>query len=309
MKIIKPNFWSKINIFSILLYPFSLIFSSIIFLKKYSTRQFKFEIPVICVGNIYLGGTGKTPSSIFIANKLKKIGKNPVIIRKFYKNHFDEYELIRENFRQPILNSKRQQAIFEAQKKNFDSVILDDGFQDYKIKKNLNIICFNQKQKLGNSLVLPAGPLRENLSSLKNAHLVIINGKKDIEFENKLFKYNSNLEIFYSTYIPENISNFKNKKILAVAGIGNPTNFFDLSNNHEIIIEKKMIFPDHYSFSKEEISNIIDVARKNNLQIIMTEKDYYRIKDFNFNEIKFLKLKMKLENEDKFFKRVLNLYV
>ena len=309
MKIIKPNFWSKINIFSILLYPFSLIFSSIIFLKKYSTRQFKFEIPVICVGNIYLGGTGKTPSSIFIANKLKKIGKNPVIIRKFYKNHFDEYELIRENFRQPILNSKRQQAIFEAQKKNFDSVILDDGFQDYKIKKNLNIICFNQKQKLGNSLVLPAGPLRENLSSLKNAHLVIINGKKDIEFENKLFKYNSNLEIFYSTYIPENISNFKNKKILAVAGIGNPTNFFDLLNNHEIIIEKKMIFPDHYSFSKEEISNIIDVARKNNLQIIMTEKDYYRIKDFNFNEIKFLKLKMKLENEDKFFKRVLNLYV
>ena len=309
MKIIKPNFWSKINIFSILLYPFSLIFSSIIFLKKYSTRQFKFEIPVICVGNIYLGGTGKTPSSIFIANKLKKIGKNPVIIRKFYKNHFDEYELIRENFRQPILNSKRQQAIFEAQKKNFDSVILDDGFQDYKIKKNLNIICFNQKQKLGNSLVLPAGPLRENLSSLKNAHLVIINGKKDIEFENKLFKYNSNLEIFYSTYIPENISNFKNKKILAVAGIGNPTNFFDLLNNHEIIIEKKMIFPDHYSFSKEEISNIIDVERKNNLQIIMTEKDYYRIKDFNFNEIKFLKLKMKLENEDKFFKRVLNLYV
>ena len=309
MKIIKPNFWSKINIFSILLYPFSLIFSSIIFLKKYSTRQFKFEIPVICVGNIYLGGTGKTPSSIFIANKLKKIGKNPVIIRKFYKNHFDEYELIRENFRQPILNSKRQQAIFEAQKKNFDSVILDDGFQDYKIKKNLNIICFNQKQKLGNSLVLPAGPLRENLSSLKNAHLVIINGKKDIEFENKLFKYNSNLEIFYSTYIPENISNFKNKKILAVAGIGNPTNFFDLLNNHEIIIEKKMIFPDHYSFSKEEISNIIDVARKNNLQIIMTEKDYYRIKDFNFNEIKFLKLKMKLENEDKFFKKVLDLYV
>ena len=309
MKIIKPNFWSKINIFSILLYPFSLIFSSIIFLKKYSTRQLKFEIPIICVGNIYLGGTGKTPSSIFIANKLKKIGKNPVIIRKFYKNHFDEHELIRENFRQPILNSKRQQAIFEAQKKNFDSVILDDGFQDYKIKKNLNIICFNQKQKLGNSLVLPAGPLRENLSSLKNAHLVIINGKKDIEFENKLFKYNSNLEIFYSTYIPENINNFKNKKILAVAGIGNPTNFFDLLNSHEIIIEKKMIFPDHYSFSKEEISNIIDVAKKNNLQIIMTEKDYYRIKDFNFNEIKFLKLKMKLENEDKFFKRVLDLYV
>ena len=69
-----------------------------------------------------------------------------------------------------------------------------------------------------------------------------------------------------------------------------------------------MIFPD-YSFSKEEISNIIDVAKKNNLQIIMTEKDYYRIKDFNFNEIKFLKLKMKLENEDKFFKKVLDLYV
>ena len=114
-------------------------------------------------------------------------------------------------------------------KSSFDTVILDDGFQDVRIKKDMNIICFNQNQLIGNGLTLPSGPLREKLSSLKNADVIIINGKKDKKFEEKLVKINEKLEIFYSCYKPINLDQFRNAKLMALAGIGNPENFFEAS--------------------------------------------------------------------------------
>ncbi len=105
-----------------------------------------------------------------------------------------------------------------------------------------------------------------------------------------------------------NINLFKNKKLFAIAGIGNPENFYNLLNQYGCSIEKKLSFPDHYKFNRSEILNIIDYSLKNNLQIIMTEKDYFRIKDFNFKEIKYLKTDLEIENSSKLFNRILELY-
>lgn len=307
MKIIKPNFWSKINIFSILLYPFSLIFSSIIFLKKYSTRQFKFEIPVICVGNIYLGGTGKTPLSINLGKELSILNKKPVIIRKYYKHHKDEYSLIRENFKHLITKKDRKNAIKNAVQNGFDTVILDDGFQDYKIKKNLNIVCFNN-QLLGNGMLIPAGPLRESVDSLKSAHIIIINGDQNIEFERKLLEINNEISIFYSRYQLIDIEKYRGKKLFVIAGIGNPENFFELIRSQNLNIIKELSFPDHYQFSKSEILNIINDARKNGYQVVMTEKDYHRVKDYNFTEIHYMKVKLEIAEKKEFLNKVLTVY-
>ena len=179
MKLNKPKFWNtKYSFITILLIPVTLIIILIIFLKKKFTRRIHFNIPIICVGNIYIGGTGKTPTSIYIAKELTELGKKPAILRKYYKDHRDEHNLIREKFNNLILNKNRLAGIKEAVKMNFDTVILDDGFQDYQIKTNLNILCFNQNQLIGNGLVLPAGPLREKLNSLKDADVILINGKK-----------------------------------------------------------------------------------------------------------------------------------
>ena len=100
---------------------------------------------------------------------------------------------------------------------------------DFKIiiLKNLSIVCFNENQLIGNGLVLPAGPLRESLNALKNAEIVLINGNKNKNFEEKILNINKNLDIFYSSYIPVNLNNFKNHKLIAIAGIGNPDNFLD----------------------------------------------------------------------------------
>ncbi len=309
MKISKPKFWDqKIGLYSLILYPFAILIKLIIFFKKRLIKSKKFNIPVICIGNIYLGGTGKTPTTILIANELFKIGKKPSIIRKYYSDHEDEYELIKKYYNNLLVNIKRSKAILEAENKSYDSVILDDGFQDYKIKKNLNIICFSQNQLVGNGMVIPSGPLRESLDVLKDVQIVIINGGKSREFEDKILQYNKNLNIFYSKYYPINSGEFKGKKLLAVAGIANPENFFDLLLNEGHNIEKKMIFPDHYQFKKSEILNIIEFAKEKNLQIIMTEKDYFKIKKFNCSEIGYLKIEIKIENCEKLIKLISSIY-
>lgn len=308
MKIIKPAFWDKkISFLSILLLPISLIYSLLIFLKRKFTKIHTFKFPIICIGNIYIGGTGKTPTSILLAKELLKLGKKPVIIRKFYEDQKDEFRLIKYYFEHLIINKNRVTSLKEAEKSNFDIALLDDGLQDYKIKKDLNIVCFHQKQLIGNGMTLPAGPLRENLAALKRIDIVIINGEKDENFEKKLLAVNKKIEIFYSLYKPLNLDEFKNKKLLAIAGIGNPENFFDLLKKNNLKIEKKIIFPDHYQFKKKEVQDIVKEAESKNYQIIMTEKDYFKIKNYNFEQINYLKVSLEINRKGKLLKK-LNLH-
>ena len=299
----KPKFWDKkISIYSIILFPLTILVTLIIFLKKKITKSIKFNIPIICVGNIYIGGTGKTPASIFLAKELSALGRRPVILRKYYNNHKDEHDLIKANFSNLILDIDRINGIKDAEKANYDIVVLDDGFQDYKIKKDLNIICFNENQLIGNGLVLPSGPLRENLKSLNNAHIILIIGKINKEFEKKILSANKNVKIFYANYKPTNIEQFKNKKLLAIAAIGNPDNFFKLIKKYNLIVEKELVYPDHYQFSEKEIENIIKEAENNNYHIIMTEKDYFKFKNNKINKFNYLKVSLEIENYEGFIK-------
>ena len=309
MKLFKPKFWkSNKNFFTVLLIPLSLITWIYIILKKTFIQKVKFNIPVICVGNIFIGGTGKTPLSIHIARKLSENGKNPAIVRKYYKSHKDEHKMIISYYNKLILNLNRSKGIYEALEKGYDAVILDDGFQDYKIKKNLSIICFNSNQLIGNGYLFPSGPLRESLGSLRNANILIINGERSLNFEQKILKIQKDLKIYYSNYKPLNIQEFKNKKLLVISGIGNPENFFKILKDNQMNIQKKMVYPDHYEFTKNEMLKITEYAKKNDFQIVMTEKDYYKIKDFSLENIKYLKVKLEIEKEEEFIKNVMKAY-
>jgi len=310
MKIYKSKFWDKeIGIISILFLPISFIYIFLSFLKKKLTKTNIFRIPTICVGNIYIGGTGKTPTSIFIANEFAKLGKKTAIIRKYYKDHDDEYCLIKNYFSNLIISKKRAVALKEAEKHNYDLAILDDGFQDHSFKKNVKIICFNNNQLIGNGLVLPSGPLRENLNILKNTDLVIINGDTNRKFEKKILNINPNLKIFYSFYLPVNIDQFKDNNLLAIAGIGNPENFFQLLEKSNLKVSKKLAFPDHYIFSRSELQSIIDEAEREKYQIIMTEKDYYKIEKYKLEKIKYLKVNFQIDNKEFFLNTLKELYV
>ena len=305
MKILKPKFWqNKLNFFSVILLPFTLLYMVLIKIRKSFSIQKKFKIPLICVGNIYIGGTGKTPLAIKIKNELENF-KKTVVVRKYYKNHKDEHRLIKEKTNSLILNSSRSAAIKEAEKNNYDAVILDDGFQDYSIKKDLNILCFNSNQLIGNGLLFPSGPLREGMSSIRDAKIIIINGKTNKEFEKKIFEISNNTNIYYSKYLPLNTSQFKGKKILAIAGIGNPDNFFETLKENHLDIQKTISFPDHYEFKKEELEKIIEEARQNNWEIVTTEKDYYRINILGFKNIKYLEIELKILDKEKLISQIL----
>ena len=305
MKLKKPLFWSKNNnLFSFILFPFSLLIQLLFFFKNIFLKTKKISIPVICVGNIYIGGTGKTPLSIEIVRILKKFNIAPVLIKKFYKDQIDEIDLINSKNIEIIKNSSRYIALKEAEERGFKSIVLDDGFQDHSIYKDLSILCFNEKQLIGNGFTIPAGPLREPLGALRRSKIILINGKKNEDFENKIKSINNEINIFYSKYIAQNSHKFLNENILAFAGIGNPENFFDLLKENNINVEKKISFPDHYNYSKKELDKLLKISKENNLKLLTTEKDFFRIKHFNITDIDYLTIKLKIINEELFEKEL-----
>ena len=305
MNFFKPKFWDKnqISILSIFLLPISLIVKLLATIREFITKENHPSIPIICIGNIYIGGTGKTPLSMEIFSILKNLNMNPGFIRKKYKSFQDEIDLMKKIG--PIYqNKKRLVAINEATLNKINIAILDDGFQDFSIKKNLSIVCFNEKQWIGNGLTIPSGPLRESLSALIRAHIVIINGEKNKDIENKIYEKNNNIKIFYTKYIPEKTEKIEKRKVIAFAGIGNPDNFFDLLNKMNVNIINKIEFPDHHKYTKKELENLINKSKKNNSILLTTEKDYVKIPKQFKNDFEFLKIKVLIENKDQFINEI-----
>ena len=305
MNLLKPKFWDKneVSFFSILLFPLTIIIKILSSFRRLLTKKHRCAIPIICVGNIYLGGTGKTPLCIEIFSILESLKMNPAFIRKKYDSFQDEVDLLKQKGA-TYQSQKRIYAIENAIKNNVNICILDDGFQDFSVIKNLSIVCFNEKQWIGNGLTIPSGPLRENLSALKEADCVMINGKKNKDIENKIFSKNEKIKIFYINYQPQNINEFQNKNIIAFAGIGNPENFFDLLKNNNLNIIDTINFPDHHKYSEKELENLLGKIKENNTILLTTEKDYLRIpKNFN-KKIKFLKIKVEIENKNQFIENI-----
>tara|TARA_B100001179_G_scaffold225902_1_gene206273 strand:- start:3 stop:932 length:930 start_codon:yes stop_codon:yes gene_type:complete len=301
MKFYKPNFWNnnKFTIWPYVLFPFSLLIHLINYLKFTFSKKKSFDIPIICVGNIYLGGTGKTPLCIEIFNILKSLNVNPAFVRKYYEKFSDEQKLL-EKKGKVFLNNQRAVAIKSLIDDNFDIALLDDGFQDPSIKSDMSIVCFNQKQWIGNGFVIPSGPLREKLTALKRCDYVFINGYKNEEMEKIINKFNPKIKIFYTEYRLIDLDRIKNKKFLAFAGIGNPSNFFDLLKKNNIEIIKTKSFPDHYNFTKKDILKLNQEANELNANLITTEKDFSRLKIDDKKNINYLKIELVFNNKDEF---------
>ena len=307
MKLKKPDFWDKKNLLSYIFLPLTTITHVINFLKKKSNKK-KFKIKTICVGNIYIGGTGKTSLSILINQILKKRFKT-VFIKKNYINQKDEINLLKRNGDVFATNS-RISSLKLAQKKKYDFAILDDGLQQKNIKYNLKIACFNSTEFIGNGFVLPSGPLRESIKEIKNYDIIFLNGS--IKPSKKVFKQiknlNKNVEIFEGKYVPQNMHSFNKKKnYLMFCGIGNPKEFENTLEKYKFRLRKKLIFSDHHNFSNEEIANLKKIAFKNKLEIITTEKDYLRLNLNQQKNIKFLKINLKVNKLNKLKKKLFDI--
>jgi len=299
-KLLKPKFWDKpsFSFISFILLPLSSITFFINLLKKFNIKK-HFNIKTICVGNIYLGGTGKTQLVIKINEILQKNFKI-FVIKKNYPDQIDEQELLKKKTKL-IISKNRINGLLKLDNIKNSIVILDDGLQDNSIKYTISIVCFNSYLGVGNGKLLPSGPLRESMSELKNYDAIFINGKKNNILVNKIKTYNKKIKIFYGRYILKNKYSFNLKyKYLAFCGIGNPDSFFNLLTQNKIRIEKSIIFPDHYNYKISDIIKIIKFAKERNLKIVTTEKDYIKINKFKINNIIKTIVDLKIDNPKKF---------
>jgi len=310
MKLKKPKFWNykKPSLYSYLLLPFSIILSLISKLKS-KPKLSNSKIKTICVGNIYIGGTGKTSLVIKIKKILDQNNIKTCFIKKFYSDQIDEQKLLSKNG-SLFSSSKRITALDDAISKGFKVAIFDDGLQDYSIKHDVEIVCFNNLNWIGNGLTLPSGPLRENINSLKFYKNVFLNGNEEnlIEIKNQIKKINPNITINQGKYIPINIDDFdKNKNYLAFSGIGNHKTFVDMLRNNKLKIIDDLEYPDHYQYSKKDFDEIMNKAKKQQAKIITTEKDYLRLDSFNKTEILFMKSNLEILDEKNFTKILIDL--
>ena len=301
MRLTKPKFWKTKNFLSFILYPLSLITYLINFLKEFSIKK-NFEIKTICIGNIFVGGTGKTSLAIEINELLRKKFKT-VFIKKNYENQSDEINLLR-NKGKIISLDNRENALLTAIKKKYQVTILDDGLQQKNINYDLKIVCFNSDDAFGNGYMFPAGPLRESIKKIKNYDLAFLNGeKKNNQLKSKLKSLNKNLEIFEGQYKPLNLKNFDlKKKYLMFCGIGNPHEFGQTLIKYKFNICDKVVYPDHHQLTDIDLKKLKNRAKKEKLTLITTEKDFFRLSKIQRKNIKFLKIKLEITNKNKFKK-------
>ena len=300
----KPIFWDlkKPNIFSYLLLPFTIpVIINNFFLgiqKKYKFSKIK----TVCIGNIYLGGTGKTPLTIKLFNIIKKMGFDVITAKKFYSNQIDEQNLLKAKTKN-IVSKRRIDAINQAVNNSNQVIIFDDGLQEKKIDYDLKIVCFKKKNWIGNGQLIPSGPLREKIENLKNYDIVFLNGKDDNteNIREIIHRLNPKIEIFESDYKIQNLKELDiNSNYLIFSGIGDPVSFKEILLENNISVVKEIIFPDHYKYKKKDIENILQESKKLNAKILTTEKDFIKLSVDDVREINFLKIELKIVKEEKF---------
>ena len=311
MNLKKPKFWDykKPNIVAYFLYPFAFLIEKITSFNLTSKKK-QNKIKTICIGNLYIGGTGKTSLAIKIKKLFDKKNINTCFVKKFYENQTDEQKLL-EKHGKLFLSPKRINAIKNAEKESYEIAILDDGLQDKSISYDLNFVCFNTVNWKGNGLTIPAGPLRENIKKIKNYDHIFLNGNlENIEIIKKeIFEINSKINIHIGKYKPLNIDEFdKSERYLVFSGIGNHQTFISMLKNNGLDVIKHIEFSDHYKFTDSDIDKIIMEANNLDCKIITTEKDYLRLENVNSKKIKFIKSELQIIDENKLIETILKIY-
>jgi len=311
MKLNKPKFWDdkKISFLAIILLPLTIFITINNLILSIISKEKSKKIKTICVGNIYVGGTGKTPLTIKLYDIFKELNYKVSTAKKFYKKHLDE-QIILKNKTNLIISSTRHKALDEAIKKKNELVIFDDGLQDDKIDYDLKFVCFNSKKWIGNGFLIPSGPLREKISSLKKYDVVFLNGdSSNIEdIKKKIYQINQRIEIFETIYKPINLEKIDlSKKYIVFSGIGNSNSFKQTLMENNINVIKEIIFPDHYHYKKDDIKKIKLDAKKVGANIITTEKDYVKLTEEDKQEIKYLEISLEFKREKKLIEFLKNI--
>lgn len=277
-------------------------------------KSYRPKCKVISVGNVTLGGTGKTPLVMIIARYLRDSGKKVAILSRGYKgekrsNTSDEVELFRKHLPDvPVFIGRDRVAAAKDAESRFvpHVLLLDDGFQHWRLKRDLDIVTINGKNPFGNGRLIPRGILREPKSSLCRADVIIVTKGGPIPEE--IREINGKAEIFLSSYEAADTAGIKGKKVAMACAIGDPFSFENTLLSLGAHIVHKFIFMDHHVYSSSDVAKMIsETIAAGSDTIVTTEKDMVKLSQLvKGGEVKFaaIGIEMKIDNEEKFFGRL-----
>ena len=313
------NSWYKKRLWLWILWPLSRLIEFLVKRRRNKYLQnlqlsWKPDIPLIVVGNIVVGGSGKTPFVIWLSKLLEDQGYKPGIVSRGYGSKSNQYPLIidndsrvadsgdepliiHRNTNRPVcVSPNRTEAVKKLlQETDADIIISDDGLQHYKLNRDIEIIVFDGLRGIGNNLCLPAGPLREPLERTKDADFIVSSTKRleiDEIHEDCLMTYKPLewVRLSDNKRFPANDWPLS-RSVHAVAGIGNPSKFYSTLSSLGLNIMEHS-FPDHYQFKEE------DLDFEDNHPILMTEKDAVRCMDMNNKNLWYLSIEAEIKDGD-----------
>jgi len=306
-----PKFWLRKNLTSYLLLPLSCLYFVVFYLIKYSSKRKKINKRVICVGNLIAGGSGKTPSAILLGEILHDLNISFCYLSRGYKGS-DKNNLLKVDSSQdakisgdePLLLSEvadtyvsnsKINALREIDKiSDYKAVVLDDGIQNNLIFCDIRIIVVDAKIGFGNGFLLPAGPLREDLTrGLKKADIVIVIGKAD----NNLLKKLENNRVVEANIVAQNSEEFKNKSLIAFCGIAYPDKFFSYLKEQGLNLLETFDYKDHHFYTNSELEFLLREAKAKNASLITTKKDWVKFPKNYQEQIPYLDIKLELQDE------------
>jgi tetraacyldisaccharide 4'-kinase len=345
----EESFWKRISLFplSLLSIPYGwAVEARVLFYNMGLLRAKRLPCPVISVGNISVGGTGKTPLVMFLARGLRERGITIAILSRGYKRKQSPDPLVSDGQRLflspeeagdepylmatalkdvPILVSKDRFITGQTALQRFGvrGLLLDDGYQHLQLHRDLNIVLIDSHIGFGDDHLLPRGILREPLSHLRRADLFVLTKVEDpkasLPLEMKLRKIHPQAQVLHSHYEPiglispkgekEDLQTLRGKKILALSGIANPDYFSSLLKRCGMEIAKEAIFPDHHFYTTGDLASIQE-SSKGMDQVVTTEKDMLKLANLSIGHlpIQALHIEMKIWEEEEFFRRIMQLF-
>lgn len=316
---------------NLFLIPLSLIFYLISRIRYfYYTvsifKSYKLPVPVVIIGNITVGGSGKTPLTKHIATELAKNNIKAGVILRGYKSKVTIATIIKKGDNSEIVgdealiyaNNNIPVAIGQnrylaglkllEEYPDIQIILSDDGMQHYRLNRDYEIAVIDNSRVLGNRFVLPNGPLRETTNRLKKVNAIVVNSQEELDaswFYAKLklsssdlntqllLRQSLHLQKIYNPLTREtlNINDLKEKNIAAIAAIGNPERFFNFIENNGINLSHTIAFPDHYYYQKHDIPDNCDI-------ILTSEKDYTKLAKFNHKKIWIVEVASVLSSTD-----------
>ena len=307
-----PQFWYEPNTWKAkFLYPLGYFYNLLTLLRGKLAKPQSYSCLTICIGNLNVGGTGKTPTTIALAQHFLKKGLQVHVVSRGYKGKFQgtflvdpqkhksdevgDEPLLMSEFTSVWVSNKRKNGIAAAENAGAQIVLLDDGFQDPSFHKDFSLIVVDGEKGFGNKKCMPAGPLRENIvQGFKRADALVIVGQRIYKFDT----FPTHLKIIRSTLKPiETGMNWKEGKYLAFAGIADPSKFFKTLRSLGANLIDCVALSDHQNLDGQVLKRLERKANSAHAQLVTTEKDAVRLS--NTYRKKVLSLPVRIEFDDK----------